>query len=443
MARRDRKLSGNLDLEMEKDFGLKSRVYTGLFSAAFLVVALGGWASTAELSGAVVAVGQVKVDKDLRSVQHLDGGIIREIGVKKGDIIKAGQTLFRLDETQTKAELQIVRSQLVELWAKQARLIAERDGLDYMPLVKDKFGLKVNGSDVLKGEARLFIGNVQTRSSQKKQTELTIAQLDEDMNGLQSQAKANAAELTLVEAEVAKVEDLFARKLVDGSRVYTSNRELSRLKGEKGNIVSNLAKSAARRDELLVNLKSIEETARTDAQKQLSEIEPRINELEQRHTAVLDRMARLDIRAPIGGTINEISVNTIGGVITPAQRLLTIVPEDAKLQVEVNLLTSDIDQVFVGQASKIRFSAFSARTTPELFGKVVFVSPATTQDEATGQVHYTAQIEIDAGEENKLAGKRLIPGMPVEAFVQTESRTAISYLAKPFTDQFTRAFREN
>lgn len=443
MSKRQKLGNDSLDLEIGKDLAVKSRVYAGAFSAILLVVAMGGWAANAELSGAVLAQGQVKVDKDLRSIQHLDGGIIREIAVKKGEAIKDGQILFRLDDTQTQAEIQIVRTQLTELQAKRARLVAERDGLEFMPVVKDKLNLGVNESDVMIGEVRLFKGNLQTRVSQKKQIELTIAQLEQDIIGLRAQSLANQNEMKLVQAEVTKLQDLFARKLVDSNRVYGSNRELTRLIGEKGNVEANIAKSAARKNELTVNLDSIEESARTDAQKQLSEIEPRISELEQRHTAILDRMSRLEIRSPIAGTINEISVNTIGGVITPAQRLLTIVPEDAKLQVEVKLQTSDIDQVFVGQDSKIRFSAFSSRSTPELNGKVVFVSPATTSDEATGQVYYTAQVELNEGEEAKLSGKRLVPGMPVEAFVQTESRTALSYLARPFIDQFARAFREN
>jgi HlyD family secretion protein len=151
----------------------------------------------------------------------------------------------------------------------------------------------------------------------------------------------------------------------------------------------------------------------------------------------------MEIRSPVAGVINEIAVNTIGGVITPAQKLLTVVPENANLQIEVKLQPSDIDQVFVGQETKLRFSAFAANQTPELLGTVAFVSPATTTDPNSGQVFYVAQVELKAGEMEKLDGKKLLPGMPVEAYVQTQSRTALSYLAKPFTDQFTKAFREN
>ncbi len=442
MAKRRQPRTDAIELEFGKDSTLRSRVYAGTFAAFLLVGAVGGWAANAELSGAIVAQGQVKVDKDLRSIQHLDGGIVKEIAVKKGDTITEGQLLFKLDSTQTRAELQIIESQLKELLAKQARLIAERDGLDAMLPPRDPLNLNVAASDAMQGEMRLFQGNFTSRESQKKQLQLSISQLDHEIGGLEAQAGANRSELTLVEAELKKVQELQKKGLIEYSRVYGSTRDRTRLLGEKGNVEANIARSGERRNELNVNLLSIDETARNEAQKVLSELEPRISELEQRHNAITDRLSRTEIRSPIGGTINEIAVNTIGGVITPAQKLLTIVPENAQLQIEVKLQPSDIDQVFVGQETKLRFSAFAANNTPELFGKVAFVSPATTSDSNTGQVYYVAQVDVQDSEYTKLNGKKLLPGMPVEAYVQTDSRTALSYLAKPFTDQFTKAFRE-
>ncbi len=443
MAFRQTKTPKKVDLELGKDFGVKSRVYIGAATACLLVFALGGWAAKAELTGAVLAPGQIKVEKDLRAVQHLDGGIIKEIAVRKGDEIKADQLLFRLDDTQTLAELQIVRTQMVELLSKRSRLMAERDGSKNMPSVTDPLQLGVMQSDVLKGEINLFKGNRKSRESQKEQLALSINQLEEEVNGLKSQSGANKSELALVQEELNKVKDLKKKGLIEDSRVLTSTRDMTRLKGEKGNIEAGLAKAAARKSELEVGMIEIDQAARTEAQKQLSDVEPRITELEQRHAAIKDRLSRMEIRSPMGGIVNDISVNTIGGVITPAQKLLTIVPEDSKLQIEVRLSPGDIDQIFFGQHAKLRFSAFQARTTPELDGKITFLSPATTTEEGTGEVYYTAQLELLPGEIEKLEGKKLIPGMPVEAFVQTESRTALSYLIKPFVDQFARAFRES
>jgi HlyD family type I secretion membrane fusion protein len=442
MAQRSKNRDGLADVDFKKDLGIKYRVLVGSVAAMFLVGALGGWAATSELSGAVIASGMVKVDKDLRAVQHLDGGIIRTITVKKGDAVAAGQVLFTLDDTQLRAELQITRGQLVELLAKRQRLLAERDQLNEMLPIEDHADLQISGSSALQGEIRLFKGNRDNRISQVNQLKLGIAQLEEEIKGLDAQAQANNRELELVQTEVNKVQGLQKKGLVDNSRVYSNTRDLTKLKGEHGQIASNIARSNSRRSEIELQILAIDETARNDAQKQLSEIEPRIAELTERKAAIANRLTRMDIRSPIAGTINEVSINTIGGVITPAQKLLTIVPENAKLQIEVKLQPTDIDQVFVGQPARLRFSAFSARDTPELNGTVAFVSPATTTDPGNGQVYFVAQIEVVDEEMAKLDGKKLVPGMPVETFVQTESRTALSYLAKPFADQIQRAFRE-
>lgn len=442
MAQRSKTRDWSTDIDFKKDLGIKFRVVVGSMAALFLVGALGGWAATSELSGAVIASGVVKVDKDLRAVQHLDGGIIYAIAVKKGDAVAANQVLFTLNDTQMQAELQIISGQLVELFAKRQRLIAERDQLKDMVAVEDNPGIKIAGSSALQGELRLFKGNRENRLSQVNQLKLSIAQLEQEIKGLDAQALANNFELELVQNEVNKFVALQKKGLIDNSKVYTNTRDLTKLKGEKGQIESSVAKSNSRRSEIELQILAIDEIARNDAQKQLSEIEPRIAELKERKAAIADRLTRMDIRSPIAGTINEILINTVGGVITPAQKLLTIVPENAKLQIEVRLQPTDIDQVFVGQPARLRFSAFSSRNTPELSGKVAFVSPATTTDSSNGQVYFVAQIEVSDGELSKLDGKKLVPGMPVETFVQTESRTALSYLARPFIDQIQRAFRE-
>lgn len=252
----------------------------------------------------------------------------------------------------------------------------------------------------------------------------------------------NSSELKLVEVEASKVDGLKRKGLVDGSRVFSNARDLAKLRGEAGQIEASIARSLSRQNEIELQILAVNEDARNEAQKQLSEIEPRISELNERLSAVSARLKRLEIRSPISGVINEVAINTIGGVITPAQKLLTIVPQDAALQVEVKVQPTDIDQIFMGQTAKLRFSAFSSRETPELVGSVAFVSPATSTDPGSGQIFYIVQVAVEDSELAKLAGKKLVPGMPVEFFIQTESRTALSYLLKPMVDQFRRAFRE-
>jgi HlyD family secretion protein len=432
----------NDDANEDKSFRIGGRVAVGLAFGILLLAGAGGWAATAELTGAVIATGSVKVDRNLKAIQHRDGGIVSEISVREGDFVDAGQILLRLDDAQTRAELSIVRSQLAELAIKKARLIAERDGLDRMelPPLPDDAGHHIH--DVVRGETRLLEGNLRNRRTQTEQLTLSIEQLDEEIVGLRAQHAAKLDEIRIVEHEHGKIKGLADRKLIEGSRAFTTNRELARLVGEKAEIEAGIARSKVRISEIKLQIIAVDEAARTEAQRELSVVEPKLAELRERAAASKDRLDRTAIRAPIAGVVNELSVNTLGGVITPAEKLVTIVPEHADLKIEAKLAPTDIDQVRNGQAAKLRFSAFNQRTTPEIVGEVVYVSAATSVDENTGQPFYVAEVKISASEMAKLGDNELRPGMPLEVFISTEDRTAISYLAKPLLDQFARALRE-
>jgi HlyD family type I secretion membrane fusion protein len=424
------------------DFRLGGRVSAGIALGLLLVVGCGGWAAVAQINGSVIAQGTVKVDQNLKVIQHRDGGIVSQIAVREGDFVQAGQVMLRLDDVQTKAELSIVRSQLVELIARRARLIAERDGLDAIPVPQEGTFLVTQADLVSYGEVRLFAGNRAHRESQKEQLRAEIAQLEQEIKGLRFQQVAKVHELDLVRAEHGKLKGLADKGLIEGSRVYGISRDVARLTGEVGEVDASIARARARMSSINLQIISIDENARTEAQRELSAVATKISELNDRRIALEDRLSRTDIRAPMTGIVNELSVHTVGGVITPAETLATIVPENATLKIEAKLSPVDVDQVFVGQAAKLRFSAFNQRTTPELKGEIAYVSAAATRDSATNTTHYLADLRISASEFEKLAGQPLKPGMPVEVFVATQDRTAISYLAKPFTDQFAKAFRE-
>jgi HlyD family type I secretion membrane fusion protein len=424
------------------DFRLGSRVTAGIALGALLVVGCGGWAAVAQINGSVIAQGMVKVDQNLKVIQHRDGGIVSQIAVREGDLVKAGQIMLRLDDVQTKAELSIVRSQLSELVARRARLIAERDGWEAIPVPQEGMFLVSEADLIAYGEVRLFEGNRVNRERQKEQLRSEITQLEQEIKGLQFQQTAKVHELDLVRAEHAKLKGLADKGLVEGSRVYSISRDVARLTGEVGEVNASIARARARMSSINLQIISIDENARTEAQRELGTVATKISELNDRRIALEDRLSRTDIRAPMAGIVNELSVHTVGGVITPAETLATIVPENATLKIEAKLSPVDVDQVFVGQAAKLRFSAFNQRTTPELKGEIAYVSAAATRDPATNTTHYLANLRIDPAEFEKLAGLPLKPGMPVEVFVATEDRTAISYLAKPFTDQFAKAFRE-
>lgn len=423
-------------------FSLGSRVVGGLVLVVLLVVGCGGWAAMARLEGAVITMGVVKVDQNLKEVQHRDGGIIKSLSVRQGDLVKEGQILSTLDDVQVKAELLIVRSQLAEALGRRARLIAERDNLPSIVFPDELQGLANSAGAIIHGEMRLFTGNKRGRDSQKEQLELSISQTGEEINGMESRLAAKLQEIKLVGDEREKLAALFEKKIVEYARVYSAHRDWARILGERGEIEASIARAKVRTSEIRVQIIAVDQNASTEAQRDLRTVDARIAELNERKLAIEDRLSRSEIRAPVSGYVNELFVHTVGGVITPAAKIATIVPESAELKFEVKISPVDIDQVRAGQPARVRLTSFNRNTTPEMKANVVMVSPASARDSATGQEHYIAYVQLTEDSLSQMSGIRLVPGMPAEVFVSTQERTAVSYLMKPFTDQMNKAFRE-
>jgi len=425
----------------ESQFGMRGRVVAGTILAIMLVAGIGGWAATAKLSGAVISTGTVLVDENVKVVQHLDGGVVRSIEVRKGEAVAVGQVLLRLDDVQIRTERSILRGQLAELLARQARLVAERDDAPSIVFPASYLDVYPNAGAIMQGEQQLFDSTRRNRQSQRDQLELQVAQLREELGGLAFQASALGDELVLARDERARMGALSEKGLLETTRLNTADRELARMLGTQGELTAGTARAKARISEVQLQIQAIDDLAYTEAQRELRTVQATIAELQNRLAEVDDRLARTEIRSPVAGTINELSVTTLGGVISPAERLLTIVPEDAKLKIEFRVAVNDIDQIDVGQDTKLRFSAFNQRTTPEIAGAVSRVSAAATTDPNSGQSYYLAEAAV-TGDLSALGERGLIPGMPVDVFVQTEEQVAIAYFVKPFTDQITRAFRE-
>jgi len=425
-----------------RHFGIGSRVFAGAALSLLLLAGAGGWAATAQLSGAVIAQGSVAVDQKLKSVQHRDGGIVSQIDVREGDIVKAGQVIIRLEDAQTRAELSITEAQLLDLKTRKARLLAERDSLSEIEFPAELDVERPEIQFLINGEQRLFDGNRANRESQKQQLELSIDQIGDEIKGLTAQRDSKSDEIRLVKEEHGKLQKLADQHLIERNRLYASDRDMARLLGEAGEVDAAIARAKTRTSEIRLQVIAIDETARTEAQRELTVVDAKLSELEDRQIAISDRLSRTEIRAPISGTVNELNTHTIGGVISPAQVLATVVPENAKLNVQIKLDPVSIDQVMAGQAARLRFTALNQRTTPELNGVVSYVSAAATRDPESGLSHYVGDVEITATELNKLGDSQLIPGMPVEVYVMTSERTALSYFARPVTDQFQKAFRE-
>lgn len=419
-------------------FSMRGRVIWGVIFAVALLGGVGAWAATARLSGAVIGHGSVKVDQDLKVVQHVDGGVVRQIGVRVGDRVTIGQVLLRLDGTQAEAEHSILAGQIVEQEARRLRLVAERDDLSSLA-VPEAFGADSLARMAIQEEAQLFATNLDYRTSQLEQMKLQKTQLEQEITGLQSQRSANTSQLELATADRDRLRELAASQLVETSRLSATEAEAMRLQGMIGEADAAIARAQSRISELQLRILSTDSDRRTVAQRELRTVDALIAELKERYRAAQARLGRVDIVAPASGIINELNVTTLGGVISPAERLLTIVPDDADLTIEFRVAVTDIDQVTVGKAATLRFSAFNQRVTPEAEGVVTRVAAAAQLDQATGQSFYAADIALV---DDTMTPTDLVPGMPVEVFVETEQQVAIAYFLKPFTDQVTRSFRE-
>ncbi|MFX0547294.1 HlyD family type I secretion periplasmic adaptor subunit [Roseovarius sp. S1116L3] len=421
---------------------LGGRIFLGAVLVVALLGGVGAWAFTANLTGAVIAMGTVKVDQNLKQVQHRDGGIVKTITVREGDDVELGQILFHLDDAQARAELSILSAQIDEAEARRARLLADREGA-----VEIRFPDRFQTSDpkhaeLVSGEARLHAGNIANRANQREQLDLGIAQVNEEISALTAQRAALTDETALVEKSLKRIAGLYEKGLVEALRVEEAERELVQFRGRLGEIDANIARSRSRISEIGMRVLAVDEVARTEAQRELAIVEARILELSDRVAVIQDRLSRTEIRAPISGRVNELSVFTEGGVITPAEVLATIVPSSAELRIEVQLPTTAIDQVYLGQPARVRFSSFNHRTTPEIVGTISHISPATTISPATGEPFYIGHVFLTPDELARLNGLALMPGMPAEIYLSTQEQTAAAYFARPLIDQFQRAFRE-
>jgi membrane fusion protein, type I secretion system len=411
---------------------------------AVLAGGLGGWAMTTELSGAVIASGVLVVDTSVKKVQHPTGGVVGELRVRNGDRVRAGDVVVRLDDTVTRANLAIVTKGLDELAARQARLEAEREDAATIAFPE---ALTARQDDpeiarIMAGERSLFELRRSARLGQKGQLREKIAQLQDEIVGLAGQADAKKREIELIKRELQGVRELWSKNLVPISRLTALEREAARLDGEREQYVSAVAQAKGKTAEIKLQMIQVDQDLRSEVANDLRDIQAKSAELVERKVAARDQLMRIDIRAPQDGIVHQLAVHTVGGVVTASEPLMLIVPDADDLAVEAKLPPQNIDQLSVGQRATLRFPAFNQRTTPEITGVVATVSADTAQDQKTGAAYYVVRITMAADEIARLNGQKLVPGMPVEAFIQTGDRTVMSFLVKPLQDQIIKAFRE-
>jgi HlyD family secretion protein len=423
---------------------IRKHLTAGLVVVLVLAGGFGTWASTMQISGALIAPGQVVVDSNVKKVQHPTGGVVGEVRVRDGDIVKAGDIVVRLDETVVRASLAIVVKTLNGLWARAARLEAEQRGADkinFPSMLTDRAN-DPDVRDLIASETKLFEVRVYGRAGQKLQLRERVAQLNEEIVGLTAQEQAKEKEIALVEKELVGVRQLYEQRLIQISRLTVLERDAARLNGERGQYISARAQSKGKITETELQIIQVDKDMVSEVSKDLRETNDKIGEFVERKVTAEDQLRRIDIRAPQDGVVLQSTVHTVGGVITAGDAIMMIVPKADDLSVEAKVNPQDIDKLAIGQKTVLRFSAFNQRTTPELNGKVSRVSADVTTDQRSGQTYYTIRVSMAPEEVARLGEVKLVPGMPVEAFVQTGDRTMFSYLLKPFSDQLMRTFRE-
>jgi HlyD family secretion protein len=422
----------------------ENELRTGLRILLLAVVLGGGWLTLVPLAGAVVVPGNLVVQSDVKAIQHPTGGIIAEIKVDNGNHVAAGDLLVRLDATQVKAGMQAIGKQLNEQRAKIARLSAERDGLDqpdYPPELTSRAD-DDNVRAVIASENSLFKARLNTRQSQKDLLQGRVSQLNDEIGGMQAQSDSKSKQIDLINGELAGVQDLYDKHLVPLTRLTTLQREAARIDGERGQLVSSVAETKSKIGEAQLQIVKTDQDFRSEVVKDLGEAQAKEGELIEKFVAARDQLNRIEVRAPNSGTIHQLAVHTIGGVIKAGETIMEVVPDSDELQVEAHVQPKDIDHVHMGQSAFVRFSAFNQRTTPQLSGQVSFVSPDITTDQKSNSTFYTVRIVMSEDERHRLGSSQLIPGMQAEVFVQTGKRTMLSYLMKPITEQLRRAFVE-
>ncbi|MGY3622197.1 HlyD family type I secretion periplasmic adaptor subunit [Bradyrhizobium sp. USDA 10063] len=423
---------------------IRLHLIIGLVVVLVVAGGFGGWASTVPISGALIAPGAVVVDSNVKKVQHPTGGVVGEVRVRDGDLVKTGDIVVRLDETVVKASLAIVVKTLNGLYARAARLEAEQQGRDKIvfPKALTERADDPDVRDVMASETKLFEVRVNGRTGQKAQLRERVTQLNEEIAGLRAQEVAKDKEIELVQKELVGVRQLFDQHLVQLTRLTTLERDAARLAGERAQYIAARAQAKGKITETELQIIQVDKDMLAEVSKDLRETNDKIGEFVERKVTAEDQLRRIDIRAPQDGMVLQSTVHTVGGVITAGDAIMMIVPQADDLSVEAKVNPQDIDKLQIGQKTLLRLSAFNQRTTPEINGVVTRISADVTTDQRTGQSYYTIRVSMPPDEVKRLGDVKIIPGMPIEAFVQTGDRTMLSYLMKPLSDQFMRSFRE-
>lgn len=416
----------------------------GLTVLALTLGVFGIWAYLAPIDGAALATGVVTVKSHKKTVQHLDGGLVSQLFVKDGDIVKEGDLLLSLDGTENKAQLEIARGQFITLTAQVARLEAERDGksaIFYPAALNDEADPRI--AEAKKTEDQVFLARKNAHEGEMSVLKQRISQLNSKIVGLKGQ-RASKQELVASYGEEAQdLKELLAEGFADKQRLRDTERNHALNNGEISALSSEIAASQIQIGETRLEILQLEKKFQEEVAGKLSETQTNLYGVNQRILATKDKVVRVDIKAPVSGRVMGLSVHTLGGVILPGHPILDIVPQKEELIIDAQVSPLDIDRVSIGLVAEVRFTAFKQALTPVIEGKVINLSADRFVEEKTGMPYYQAQVELTPESYQKMSHLELVPGMPVEVLIKTGERTVFEYLTQPVTNAFARAFIED
>lgn len=405
---------------------------------------LGTWSYLAPIDSAASASGFVTVKSHSKTVQHLDGGIVKELIVKDGDIVNEGDVLLTLDGAEIKAQLEILRGQQITFAAQVARLSAERDGLGqviYPAEVQNLSDARV--VEAQQSENQIFRARKNAHDGEVSVLNQRISQLNSRIQGLDGQKNSKQALKASYTEEAKDLRELLAEGFADKQRLRDLERSLAAAVGEIASLSAEIASSEMQIGETRLQILQIQKQFQEEVANKLSEVQAQLYDINQRLTATTDKVNRIQIKAPSGGRVMGLSVHNVGSVITPGRPILDIVPQGEELVIDARVSPMDIDRVHVGLVAEVRFSAFKQALTPKMQGKLINLSADKLTDERTGAPYYSAKIEITPDSYAKLGNLELLPGMPADVLINTGERTVFEYLMQPITNAFARAFIED
>ena len=417
----------------------------GLIALFALVFGFGAWAAFTNIAGAVIAAGEVDVETREQVVQHPDGGVVGEIMVKDGDVVEAGDVLLRFDDTLQRSESIILDGQYWELVARRNRLEAEQfgqDSVDFDPRLIEKAKTDPAIKVIVDGQTSLFDTRIRALNETTEQLRERQAQIARQIEGAEAQATALSRQNELIEQELEGQQRLFDQGLAQLNRLLSLQREQARLQGEVGSLMASIAEFRGKVAEIEIQIVQATTQRQEQAITQVRDIQYQENQVREQLASINEQLSRMEVRAPIAGTVYGSTVFARRAVVSPAQPILYILPSDVEFVFNARIEPIHVDEVYPGQAATLRFSAFNTRTTPEIDGHVVKVSADAILDERTGLSYFPVELALNEGEDAKLDGLTLVPGMPVEAYIKTYERTPLNYLVKPMEDYFAKSLRE-